>query len=127
MSDYEDKSVEELLSIMMGLELYIVRNELLGAPKDLGAHLRDHLLFMIGLEKSGQLFASGPTFDASDSMTGEGLTILRASSLEEAEDIANQDPFVRAGIRKAHVQKWRVNEGRMSLSFDLSDQSMMMS
>ncbi|MEM7068874.1 MAG: YciI family protein [Pseudomonadota bacterium] len=126
MADVKNLSVEELLGRMMGLELYVVRNELQGKAQDLVPHLKEHLIFMIELEKSGQLFASGPTYDAEGNMTGEGLTILRANNIKEAEAIAKQDPFVKAGIRKGHVQKWRVNEGRMSLTVDFSDRSAML-
>ena len=121
MTDPKDLSVPELLDKMMGLEFYLVHNELLGAPADLGPHLKDHLLYMIGLEKQGVLFASGPLFDKDDQMTGEGVTIIRAASFQAAEAIAAQDPFVIAGLRRSHVSKWRVNEGRISLEVDLSD------
>lgn len=123
MSSLEDASAQDLLAKMIGLDLYIVRNELLAEPQDLGPHLKDHLVYMIGLEKSGKLFASGPTFSDESTMTGEGLTIIRADSFEEAKELADQDPFVKAGIRRGHVQKWRVNEGRFSFTVDFSDRS----
>ena len=121
MSDLNALSVPELLGRMMGVELYVINNELLGSVEDLAPYIKEHLIYMIALEKSGKLFASGPTYDESGAMTGEGLTIVRASTFAEAEEIARGDPFVKAGIRKSHVQKWRINEGRLSLSLDLSD------
>jgi hypothetical protein len=56
-------------------------------------------------------------------MTGAGLTIVRAASFEEAEKLAKEDPFVISGQRRPTVRRWIVNEGRISVSIDLSDTS----
>ncbi|AJE46733.1 YciI family protein [Celeribacter indicus] len=117
-----DKAViAELLGRMMAKEYYMIENRMLADPSDLGPHLADHLRFMIGLEKAGVLFLSGPLYDRDGKMTGEGITVVRASSFEEAEEIAQRDPFVIAGLREPRVQRWVVNEGRISLNIDLSD------
>ncbi len=113
--------VKELLGQMMAKEYYLIENRMLVAPSELGAHLEAHLEFMIGLEKDGTLFLSGPLYDREGKMTGEGITVVRAGSFEEAEEIAARDPFVVAGLRQPTVHRWVVNEGRVSVSVDLSD------
>ena len=121
MADLANASAAELIAQMAGKEFYLIENVLLTEVTDLGAKLKEHLLYMIALEKSGALFLSGPLFDQTGAMTGGGLTIVRASSFEEAEKIATADPFVVAGYRKSSVRRWVINEGRISICLDLSD------
>jgi uncharacterized protein len=37
------------------------------------------------------------------------LVVLRASSLEEAKELAAQDPFVAEGARKIEVRTWQLS------------------
>ena len=110
-----------LLARMMQKELCVVLNKALVEPAALQPYLLAHLHYVIDLEKRGVLFASGPFSDAAGQLTGSGLTIIRASSFEEAEAIANDDPFAKSGLRKPEIQRWTVNEGRIHVSVDLSD------
>ena len=75
---------------------------------------------MIDLEKQGLLFGSGP-FDGGTS--GDGLTILRAESLEQAREIAERDPFVVEGLRTFVIREWMLMEGSFGLKVNFSDQS----
>ncbi|MEC7760595.1 MAG: YciI family protein [Pseudomonadota bacterium] len=122
MSD-DTETVETLMARMMAKSFYLIENRLTADPSEIGPVLKDHLLYMIDLEKTGQLFLSGPLFDRDDKMTFDGMTIIRAGSFDEAEAIAARDPFVVAGLRKPVVHRWVVNEGRLSVSVDLSDRS----
>ena len=54
----------------------------------------------------------------------EFRVVLRAGSFEEAEAIAKEDPLHKAGLRTFTLQKWRVNEGRITVTVDFSDQTM---
>lgn len=120
MADLGDLSTAELLARMAAKEFYLIENRLLTEVADLGTKLREHLLYMIDLEKSGTLFLSGPLYEKTGATIG-GVTVVRASSFEEAESIASSDPFVLAGYRIPTVRRWVVNEGRVSLRLDLSD------
>jgi len=121
MTELKDMSVSDLMSRMCGIERYIIINEPVCELADLQPVLKEHLIYMIELEKKGSLLASGPLFDVDGKMTGEGLTIIRADSYEQAKQVAADDPFVQAGLRRSRVRKWRLNEGRVSFEFDLSD------
>ena len=79
---------------------------------------------MIGLEKKGVLFASGPLTAAPGKPAGDGLTILRAASAEEARAIAAADPFVVNKLRTFEVREWTVMEGSLGLTVNFSDQSL---
>jgi len=106
---------------MMRKELYVIETSTLVDPAQLAPHLVEHLRYMIDLEQRGLLFASGPFTDSNGNVTGDGLTIVRAKSHDQAESIALEDPFAKLGLRKAVVRRWIVNEGRIRLSVDLSN------
>jgi len=86
-------------------------------------YLAAHLDYMIGLEKRGVVFASGPLSDTAGPLTGQGLTVLRAKNADEARAIAEADPFVINGLRHFELKEWTVMEGSMGLRVNLSDQS----
>lgn len=112
-----EMKIAELTKGMLRLRLFVVFSH--GKGLDLKPYLADHLDYMIGLERRGKLFASGPFGDAAN---GDGMTILRAASEAEARDIASRDPFVVNGIRTFMIQPWTVMEGSLSLTVSFSDQ-----
>ena len=79
---------------------------------------------MIGLEKQGVLFASGPLAEADGMMRGDGLTILRAPDADAARKIAQADPFVMHGLRTFELREWTVMEGSLGIKLNFSDQSL---
>jgi hypothetical protein len=79
---------------------------------------------MIGLEKQGVLFASGPLTAAAGAQAGDGLTILRAESTEAARRIASDDPFVLNKLRTFEIREWTLMEGSFGLKVNFSDQSL---
>lgn len=105
------------------LQLWVVMTESVVPVNVLMLALDEHLDYMIDLEKRGVLFASGPLFGPGRAMTGKGLTILRASSLEEARAIAAADPFNARGYRTFEVHEWQLNEGSFTVTVRYSDQS----
>ncbi len=116
-------TAEELMAKMLKKRLYAVIWKSFGKPDLIKQNLAKHLQFMIGLEKRGALFASGPFAPGGGAQIGDGLTILRAVSLDEAKAFANSDPFVIAGARSYDIREWTLMEGRVGLSLDFSDGS----
>jgi hypothetical protein len=57
-------------------------------------------------------------------MAGDGLTVLRTGSLEQAVAIASADPFVTAKLRTFEVREWTVMEGSLGVKVNFSDQSL---
>ena len=51
------------------------------------------------------------------------MIIIRADSEAEARGIADQDPFHAKGLRTYTLQQWSLNEGRLNITIDFSDQS----
>jgi len=118
--ELDGKTAQQMLGDMMGVELFLVNSTCLVDPSELTTLLADHLRYMIRLEREGVLFASGPLMGAEGEMTGNGITVLRVSSIEEATKIAHGDPFYKNGLRRFDIHKWIVNEGRLSFGIDLS-------
>ena len=115
--------IRQLTQAMLRKKLYVILSKGGATPEQLGSVLPEHLEFMIGQEKRGVLFASGPLSTAPGQPLGDGLTVLRASSADEALDIASADPFVTNGIRTFEVREWTVMEGSLGVRVNFSDQS----
>jgi uncharacterized protein YciI len=118
-----DERIAELTQRMWRRKFYAVLSQPSATPEKLKALLPAHLEYMIGLEKRGALFASGPLADGEGPPTGAGLTILRAASAREAREIAEADPFVSRGLRTFELKEWTIMEGTLGLRVNLSDQS----
>ena len=122
MSESQEKA-NELQARMLQKRLYVVLTTPLKPLSELATVLSEHLEYMIGLEKGGVLFASGPFLVGEQIAPGSGMTILRASSLEEAKATAEQDPFYASGMRSFEVREWQLNEGSFTLTLHYSDRS----
>ena len=118
-----EERIRELTKNMLRKKLYVVLSKGGAAPEKIAEHLPKHLEYMIGLEKKGVLFASGPLAKPDGKTRGDGLTILRAASAEDARKIAEADPFVAAGLRSFELREWTVMEGSLGIKVNFSDQS----
>lgn len=110
---------------MLRMKLYIIFTS---PTKDLdrvAEHIKEHLDYQIMLERQGVMFAAGPIWeDNEDEWTGEGMVVVRAKSLQEAEAIAAADPMHISGARNYRIRPWLVNEGSLSVTVNFSDMSM---
>ena len=118
-----EERVAELMRKMLRKKLYVLISKPVVPPDKLKPFLMAHLEYMIGLEKRGVVFASGPLADGEGPPSGDGLTVLRSGSAEEARAIAEADPFFVNGLRTFELKEWTVMEGTLSLRVNLSDQS----
>ena len=119
-----EERIRQLTQRMLRKKLYVILS-MGGATADqIGDVLPQHLEYMIGLEKKGVLFASGPLTAAAGAPAGDGLTILRADSAEDARRIASADPFVVNKLRSFEVREWTVMEGSFGMTVNFSDQSL---
>ena len=124
MSASAAERIRQLTKGMLRKKLYVVLSKGGATPEQIGAVLPDHLEYMIGLEKQGVLFASGPLTAAAGQPAGDGLTVLRATSEDDARKIASADPFVVNKLRSFEVREWTVMEGSLGLRVNFSDQSL---
>jgi len=116
--------IAELTKGMLRKRLYAVISKGSGRTELIQSLLPEHLQYMIGLERAGILFASGPLGAGDGAAIGDGLTILNVDSLEHARTLAAIDPFVRSGARSFSVREWTLMEGRINVSLSFSSKSL---
>jgi uncharacterized protein YciI len=119
----EDERIAQLMHGMLRKKFYVLLSKPLVAPERLKPFLPAHLDYMIGLEKRGLVFASGPLTDGEGPPSGLGLTVLRVGSAEEARRIAEADPFFVNGARTYELKQWTLMEGTLGLRVNFSDQT----
>jgi len=121
MADTGNEEIERLKSRMLMKSYYVMFRDVTDRSR-IAASALAHYRWIIGLEKEGRVFASGPLFEA-DGSQGAGMTVFRAGSAEEAQALAASDPFCISGAVRYTVRRWQLNEGRLQLHLDLSDQT----
>jgi len=96
-----------------------------GPSKDL---LRgEHKKFLAGLENEGRIFGAGKLENAQENEQtdlGFGMFILRANSRKEAEQIAFQEPYTKAGHRTMRLIPWQRTEGDMNIRISFTNGTM---
>jgi len=108
----------------LAFELFMVESTPAMAPPQMLEILPEHLAYQKQMESEGKLFLAGPLSDASGAeMSGGGLIIYRAASLEEARALTENDPMHKKGGRTFTLRKWLVNEGSLSISVGFSNQT----
>jgi uncharacterized protein YciI len=112
----------------LAFELYVVESTLAKSPEQAQAILPQHLEYQKNMEKNGTLVLAGPLSDPSgEQMSGGGLIIYRATSIDEANTFANNDPMHKQGVRSFTLRRWLVNEGSISMTVGLSSQKVSLS
>lgn len=115
--------VHPLTKKFLGKELYLVITRPVRSP-EIEKKLADHLAHQVEMEKRGIMFAAGPLYSRGSDVPEAGMFLLRANSFEEAEALANKDPLHKAGLRVFTLQKWRMNEGSVTITVNFSDSTM---
>ena len=123
MTSSAEARIAELTQGMLRKKLYVVFSKGAANPDRIRDVLPQHLEYMIDLERRGLVFASGP-LASEEGMRGDGMTVLRTASAEEARRVAAADPFVAQGLRTFEVREWTVMEGSLAIKVNFSDQSM---
>jgi uncharacterized protein YciI len=113
--------IEQLTAKMLNKRLYVVIWKSFGKPDLIKQNLEKHLQYMIGMEKRGALFASGPFTHGNGAAIGDGMSVFRAVSLDEAKVFANSDPFVLAGARTYDIREWTIMEGSIGITVGFSN------
>ena len=86
--------------------------------------MHDHKTFLRDLERKGLLFGAGRLFNEEeneDAAIGHGMIVIRAKTRAEAEAIAFEEPFTKAGYRTMALYPWQRNEGSVDISIRLMD------
>lgn len=106
----------------LAFELYVVESTPAAAPDEMGETLPRHLSYQQEMEATGRLFLAGPASDdTGEQMNGTGLIIYRAETMEEARDIARNDPMHAEGRRTFTLRKWLVNEASPPIKSQINE------
>jgi uncharacterized protein YciI len=120
--DYVSTAIK-LTAGMLGKSLWVVITKAVVEREKMLPFLEAHLAHQVRLEKEGIMFAAGPLQNEDGSRAETGLIVIRAADAADARRIADSDPMHKNGVRAYTLYQWTVNEGRMTMSFDFSDQS----
>src|SRR5262249_50093731 len=110
-----DANLEEILASLANIELFAVfmrPTEAFQGPlasAEGRRMLTAHLQYVFEIQRSGEMLAAGPLDLDVEHISG--MCILHARSREDAERIAHEEPYHRAGWRTNTVQSWQLNEG----------------
>ena len=108
-------------SEMLNKDLYVVFTKPLNGMKPVMENLDEHLKFQVSLEQKGIMFGAGPFWEDNEvDWNGEGMVIIRALSLKDANEIAASDPMHISGARTFKVKPWLLNEGNIQISLNYS-------
>src|SRR5271170_4078689 len=123
MSDKANLSIEELHARMLKKQLWVVMTKAVAPPEEARRHLKAHLEHQIALEKAGIMYGAGPATIPGETAASFGLIIIRAKDETDARRIADSDPMHASGVRKYELYAWSLNEGRITVTLDFSDQT----
>jgi uncharacterized protein len=87
---------------------------------ELEEHLGSHKAYLSSLERDGKLLMAGPLLGDGARYDGNGLIVFRAKTREEAQGLADNDPFHARGLRRYELLPWQVNEGSFEVRLLLS-------
>lgn len=103
-------------------QLYVVHTTPTAGMGPVMENIAAHLAFQKSLEERGIMFGAGPHWTQDEqSWEGDGMVVIRASSLAEAREIAAQDPMHSSGARKFTVRPWFVNEGTITIKLNYAE------
>ncbi len=110
---------------VLAKKLYVVFTSPANGLGPVMENLDEHLAHQHEIEQNGTMFAAGPfATDDESQWLGEGMVIIRANSLAEAEQIAAKDPMHASGARTYRIRPWLMNEGKISVRVTYSDQKL---
>lgn len=119
-------SAEDIIEVSkrrgyLAKQLYVVSTTPVNGIGPVMENLGRHLDFQEQLERDRIMFAAGPIWsDDEQNWDGEGMVVIRAASLVEAQAIAARDPMHQSSARKFTVRPWLVNEGTILVRLNYS-------
>lgn len=127
MADAPDTSWKGMIAMcegrgLLAKQLYCVYTKPTNGLGPIMEHIEEHLAYQHKIETDGIMFAAGPhPDDSGEQWGGEGMVVIRASSMEEAEKIAAADPMHSSGARSYTIRPWLVNEGKVTVELTFSN------
>lgn len=123
MDTKSELSPDQMLARMLRKQLWVVITKAVKPPEEVRKHLKAHLDYQIRIEKDGIMYGAGPANLPGNGKPAFGLIIIRAKDEAEARRIADADPMHSSGVRSYELYSWSLNEGRINVTLDFSDQT----
>ncbi len=123
MNTPSELTADEMHARMLKKRLWIIISRPVAPPEELARHLKAHLEHQIRIEKEGIMYGAGPATPPGETRPAFGLIIIRAKDEAEARRIADADPMHASGARQYELYAWSLNEGRINVALDFSDQT----
>jgi uncharacterized protein YciI len=115
------EEIGQLVAPLLHRTLFVCVSEPAASPDQIVPHIPDHLRHLVAMEKSGVLVASGPFIEGGQ-VGLRSMMIIRAKDIAEARKIAQEETLHKLGLRRFTVEEWQLNQGRVSVQIDFSDQ-----
>jgi|HubBroStandDraft_2_1064218.scaffolds.fasta_scaffold112515_2 uncharacterized protein YciI len=115
------EEIGRLVAPLLHRTLFVCVSEPVAPPEEILPHIPDHLRHLVAMEKSGVLLASGPFIEGGQVGLG-AMMIIRAKNIAEARQIAGEETLHKLGLRRFTIEEWQLNQGRISVQIDFSDQ-----
>ena len=110
---------------LLAKKLYVVFTSPVNGLGPIMEVLDEHLAYQNKIQDEGIMFGAGPfSDDAEQNWDGDGMIIIRASSMAAAKVIADNDPMHKAGARSYKIRPWLLNEGKVTVDLTFSNKSM---
>jgi uncharacterized protein YciI len=116
-------SDDELHARMLKKKLWVVLSRAIKPPDEVMRQRRAHLEYQIKLERDGIMYGAGPATRPGEDRPAFGLIVIRAADETAARAIADADPMHASGARQYELYAWSLNEGRINVTLNFSDQS----
>jgi uncharacterized protein YciI len=123
MNDARGLSDDELHARMLKKKLWVVMSRAAKPPDEVARHRRAHLEYQIRLERDGVMYGAGPATRPGETQPAFGLIVIRAKDEADARRIADADPMHASGMRQYELYSWSLNEGRINVTLNFSDQT----
>lgn len=122
MSDrVEANQIIESSGNSLRMQLYVVTS-IARNLESVKQNLVEHRAYLRELEERNVLFGAGPLWtNDGQYFEGDGLLIYRASSVEEAQRIAQADPMHTSDARTFSIRPWLLNDGKITIQVTLSE------
>jgi uncharacterized protein YciI len=92
-------------------QCWVINNEVVDPPPRIALSkeqlMARHHDFIHELDAKGILVGAGPFLDDTGNRFGTGMIIFRATTREEAEAIANREPYIANGVRRLELLPWQ--------------------
>ena len=115
------EEIGRLVAPLLHRKLFVCVSEPAAPAEQIVPHIPAHLRHLVAMEKSGVLLASGPFIEGGE-VGLRAMMIIRAKDAEEAHRIAADETLHKLGLRRFTIEEWQLNQGRISVQIDFSDQ-----